>query len=490
MLLLELKKTSGSLGNIHFVGIGGIGMSGVAEIMHNLGYLVQGSDLLTNENTSRLSKIGIKVFSGHHQQNIANASYIVTSSAIEASNPEIIAARVQQVPIIKRSQMLAELTRLKCTIAISGSHGKTTTTALMACLFESAGLSPTVISGGIINSKFTNAYLGSGNYLIAEADESDGTFIEIPAAIVVITNINHEHVDFYQDFNGLLAAFKIFITNIPFYGFAVACLDHPVVKLLIATITERKIITYGLDPAANIQAFNIQAGHQGSSFDVKIDLLGAGQELVIIKQVKIPTPGRHNILNALAALAVGAELNFDLEVMSAGFKEFGGVKRRFSKVCEYNGASIIDDYAHHPVEIIATLSAAKTITQIKGGRVIAIFQPHRYSRVQRLFNDFINCFADADLLYVTEIYSANEKPIDGISGQSLVKSIKDRRTHQHVTYLASESLIAGLIRKHAQPGDLVVMMGAGSISDWANNLSSQLTLADLSMLTFSSLALK
>ncbi len=475
MLWMDLKKTQGnSLGVIHFIGIGGIGMSGIAEIMHNLGYSIQGSDLIENYNTKRLKSIGVEVFEGHHSHNIDNVSYIVVSSAIKSDNPELQAALLKRLPIIKRAEMLAELMRLKYSIAVSGSHGKTTTTSLIACMFEAAGLSPTVINGGVINNKSTNAYLGSDPYLIAEADESDATFINIPATVAVITNIDAEHMDYYRDFETLVQAFRRFIGSIPFYGFAVACADHPVVKDLVASITERKVITYGVEAEeAHIKAYNIDLGVSSSTFDVKINLPNIHGSSMI-ERVNIPIPGKHNVLNALAAIAIAAEMDFGLQTIKNSFKSFKGVKRRFTRICEYNGASIIDDYAHHPIEVKATLATAKAIADKQNGRVIAFFQPHRYSRVQYLFDEFVNCFVDSNEIYITEIYGAGEQPIENISGQELVGRIKSANSHSQVEFVASREEITQLIANKAQPGDFIVIMGAGSISSWANDLAFQL----------------
>jgi len=473
MLLLELKKTKGTLDTIHFVGIGGIGMSGIAEILYNLGYKVQGSDLVANYNTKRLEANGIKIFFGHDAENITNVSYVVISSAINRTNPEIEEALKRKIPVIRRAEMLAELMRLKCSIAISGSHGKTTTTSLVACLFEAAGLLPTVINGGIINNKSTNAYLGSGDYLIAEADESDATFIHIPSTIAVITNIDPEHLDFYNDFETLIKAFKSFITNLPFFGFAVACIDHPIVRTLVEEITERKVITYGIDSDdANIQAFNLSSDLTSSTFDVRINLTNINGTM-IIEKITIPTAGRHNILNSLAAIAIGIELDFGIKIIKNGFSNFKGVKRRFTKVAEYNNAAVIDDYAHHPVEVKATLAAARDIADKQNGKVIAIFQPHRYSRLSYLFDDFMTCFNDANQLYITDIYAAGEQAIEGISGEHLVNKIKSSGSHPFAEFIHSHETIPEIIMKIAKPGDLIVMMGAGSISSWANNLASQ-----------------
>lgn len=472
MLLLEHKKKKGILDTIHFIGIGGIGMSGIAEIMNNLGYKVQGSDLSINNNTRRLEEKGIKVFNGHAPKNIMNISYVVVSSAIKEDNLEIKEAIRLGIPVIQRAEMLAELMRLKCSIAVSGSHGKTTTTSLIACLFEAAGLAPTVINGGIINNRLTNAYLGEGDYLIVEADESDATFIKIPSTIGVVTNIDPEHMDYYKNFETLTAAFKSFITNLPFYGFGVACIDHPVVRNLVHQITERKIITYGIESEdAYIRAYNINSDVCSSTFDIKLCLPNS-IGTTIIEQITIPTPGKHNVLNSLAAIAVGVELDFGIKVIKNGFKNFEGVKRRFTKVGEYNGGEIIDDYAHHPVEINATLATARIIANKRNSKVIAMYQPHRYTRLENLFEDFVNCFSNADKLYILDVYSAGELPINGVNSQELVKKIKDKGGN--VRYVQSLEDIAPIVAVDIQKGDLLVMMGAGSISTWANGLSDKL----------------
>lgn len=470
MLLLELKKTKKILETIHFIGIGGVGMSGIAEILHNLGYKVQGSDLAENYNTKRLESYGIKIFLGHTPQNITDVSYVVVSSAINQSNPEVIEALARKIPIIRRAEMLAELMRLKCSVAVSGSHGKTTTTSLVACLFEAAGLCPTVINGGIINNRSTNAYIGSSDYLIAEADESDATFINIPTTIAIITNIDPEHLDYYKDFETLINAFRSFITNLPFYGFAVCCIDHKIVRELVGGITERKVITYGIDSDdANITAFNISTDIASSTFDVKISLPNVAG-ITIIEKITIPTPGRHNILNSLAAIGIGAELDFGIKAIKNGFSSFKGVKRRFTKVAEYNNASIIDDYAHHPEEIKATLATAKDIANKQNGKVIAIFQPHRYSRVQNLFDDFTLCFNDADMLYITEIYAAGEEAIEKITGQTLVDTIVKNKYHNQANFVADLNDTIEVIVSNAASGDMIIMMGAGDISAFANDL--------------------
>lgn len=465
-------KMQQKLGIIHFVGIGGIGMSGIAEIMHSTGYSVQGSDLLSNSNTKRLSDLGIQTFIGHEAKNIEKASYVVISSAVKADNPEVMEAIKKHIPVIKRSEMLAELMRFKTSIAISGSHGKTTTTSMVACMLEAAGLAPTVINGGIINNKATNAYLGDGDYLVAEADESDATFIKIPSTIGVITNIDPEHMDYYHTFDNLLAAFKSFITNLPFYGFAVACIDHPTVRELISDITVRKIITYGITSEdANVRAFNIRNNVTSSIYDVKVQLPNSSSYFVI-ENITLPTPGQHNILNSLAAIAIAAELDFGIEVIQKGFQNFNGVKRRFSKVGEYNDAIIIDDYAHHPAEITATLNTARDALQGSNGKLIAIFQPHRYSRLENLFNNFATCFSMADIVYVMDVYSAGEQEIKNINSGELVKKIG--QSHKNAHYLSNPDQLAELLRPQIRNGDLVLMMGAGSITYIAASLADKL----------------
>lgn len=472
MLLLEHKRKQGILDIIHFVGIGGIGMSGIAEIMDNLGYKVQGSDSAVNNNTKRLQDKGIKVFPSHEKENIQNVSYIVISSAIRPDNPEVRAAIENKIPVIRRAEMLAELMRLKCSVAVSGSHGKTTTTSLVACLFEAAGLAPTVINGGIINKRSTNAYIGASDYLIAEADESDATFIHIPSTIAIITNIDPEHMDFYKDFETLIAAFKSFITNLPFYGFGVACIDHPVVRKITEEITERRIITYGIDSKdAHIIAYNIKSDITSSTFDIKIQL-PTSQGVTTIEQITIPTPGKHNVLNSLAAIAVGIELDFGIRVIKEGFKHFEGVKRRFTKVATHNGAEIIDDYAHHPVEIKATLATARSIADKRSAKVIAIFQPHRYSRLQHLFEDFVNCFTDADKVYITAVYAAGEQPIEGVTGRALTAAIK--KIGANAAYIEDSEEITKIVTEEGNIGDLFLLMGAGSISSWANALPEKI----------------
>ncbi len=472
MLLLDLKRKKGMLDTIHFVGIGGIGMSGIAEIMNNLSYKVQGSDIAESANTKRLQEKGIKIFIGHDKKNISNVSYVVISSAVKDDNPEVMYSKENKIPVIRRAEMLAELMRLKCSIAISGSHGKTTTTSLVACIFEAAGLDPTVINGGIINNRSTNAYLGQGDYLIVEADESDATFIKIPSTIGIVTNIDPEHMDYYKNFENLYAAFKSFYRNLPFYGFGVACIDHPTVRKLVGEVTERKIVTYGIDSAdADVLAYDIRLDTHSSKFNVKLKIPSTSG-ITIIEDIEIPTPGKHNVLNSLAAIAVAVELDFGIKAIKYGFKNFQGVKRRFTRVGQYHEAEIIDDYAHHPVEVAATLATARTIANSRQSKVFAIFQPHRYSRLENLFDDFTKCFSDADRVYITDVYAAGEEPIEGITGKKLAESVKVG--NQVAVYIKSQDDITTIIRDNASKGDLFVLMGAGSISTWANQLPSKL----------------
>ncbi|AIL64453.1 UDP-N-acetylmuramate--L-alanine ligase [Rickettsiales bacterium Ac37b] len=473
---LIAEKITGKLGTIHFVGIGGIGMSGIAEILQNLGYTVQGSDLVDNSNTKRLFLKGIKIFIGHTEENINEVDVVVKSSAVTDSNPEIIAARNKSIPVIKRSEMLAELMRLKISIAIAGAHGKTTTTSLVAAIFEAADLSPTVINGGIINAYGTNAYLGKGDFLIAEADESDATFIKIPSTIGVITNIDKEHLDFYGTFAAVKQAFLSFIENIPFYGFMVLCKDNTETAELADKILDRKILTYGMESNnLDVRAVNVRNEINGSEYDVILSPKFYGTE-TIIKDIFLPVAGIHNVINSLAAIAIAAKLKFNIDTIKNGFRNFGGVKRRFTKVGEVNNITIVDDYAHHPKEIIATLKTAKHIANKIQGKVIAVFQPHRYSRLRDLFSEFVNCFTYAETLIITDIYSAGENPIIGISKEALAASIKESDYPGEVLILDSEKNLAQLIYSKANPHDLVICLGAGSITNWAAELPKELEL--------------
>jgi UDP-N-acetylmuramate--alanine ligase len=463
-----MKAIPFEVGRIHFVGIGGIGMSGIAEVMRNLGYDVQGSDIAENANVARLRGLGIPVAIGHRPENVAEASVIVVSSAVKADNPEVVAARERLLPVVRRAEMLAELMRLKWGIAVGGTHGKTTTTSLIAALLEAGRFDPTVINGGIINAYGTNARLGTGDWLVAEADESDGTFLKLPATVAVVTNIDPEHLDFYGDFDRVRDAFLAFVENIPFYGFAVVCLDHPEVQALIARVQNRRIVTYGLNPQADLRAVNIEM-NGGSTFDAIVEDRATGAQRVL-ERLHVPMPGLHNVQNSLAALAVGIELGLDEQVMRRALAEFEGVGRRFTRTGEWNGVGIIDDYGHHPVEIAAVLNAARTVSS---GRVIAVVQPHRYTRLQALFTEFCTCFNDADTVLVADVYPAGEQPIPGIHRDALVEGLRDH-SHKHALALEGPDRLAERIAALAAPGDLVVCLGAGNITRWAHALPAEL----------------
>ncbi|HCK17794.1 MAG TPA: UDP-N-acetylmuramate--L-alanine ligase [Thalassospira sp.] len=458
-----------NIGTIHFVGIGGIGMSGIAEILNNLGYSVQGSDISDNANVQRLRALGIKVFVGHKAENVEDAKVVVISTAVKPDNPEVTAARAAMIPVVRRAEMLAELMRLKAAIAIGGTHGKTTTTSLVATMLDAAGLDPTVINGGIINSYGTNARLGEGDWMVVEADESDGTFVKVPSTISVVTNIDPEHLDHWKDFDQLREAFKNFVQNIPFYGFAVLCIDHPEVQALIGRVTDRRIFTFGFSPQADVRAVNVRTNIGDSVFDVVIRERVDSEERVI-KDVRLPMVGDHNVSNSLAAITVALELGIPDEKIVSAFDGFTGVKRRFTKTGEVDGVTIIDDYGHHPVEIKAVLKAARQATQ---NNVIAVVQPHRYSRLHDLFEDFCTCFNDADNVIVADVFEAGESPIEGASRDALVEGLRNRG-HRHVGALEGPEKLAEVIKAEAKPGDLVVCLGAGSISAWANALPAQL----------------
>jgi UDP-N-acetylmuramate--alanine ligase len=463
-------RLSLDVGMIHFVGIGGIGMSGIAEVLHNLGYKVQGSDASDSYNTQRLKGYGIEVFIGHAPQHVKSATVVVVSSAIKSDNPELQEARRLRLPVVKRAEMLAELMRLKIAIAVAGTHGKTTTTALTAAMLEAAQYKPTVINGGIINARGTNAYLGEGEWMVVEADESDGSFTKLPATIGVITNIDPEHLDHYGNFENAKAAFQTFLTNIPFYGFAVLCTDHPEVQVLSARVSDRRVITYGTNPQADVRAVNIRSSIGGETFDVEIaERLGKART---IKNVLLSMHGHHNVRNALAAVAIACELKISDTVIVNALKSFEGVKRRFTKTGEGLGMTIIDDYGHHPVEIAATLKAARG-AQANGGKVIAVVQPHRYTRLRDLMREFCTCFNDADSVIVADVYSAGEEPIEGIDSDHLVEGLLSAG-HRHVVKLESPEALAATVAGMGQAGDMVVCMGAGSITKWAYALPEEL----------------
>ncbi len=461
------------MGTLHFVGIGGIGMSGIAEVLANLGYSVQGSDLADNYVVERLRKAGIKVVIGEHKaENIAGAAALVISSAVKDDNPEVKEARAQRIPVVRRAEMLAELMRLKATISIAGTHGKTTTTSLISTLLLAGGKKPTVINGGIINALGTNAVLGEGEWMVVEADESDGTFIRIPSTIAVVTNIDPEHLDHYGNFENLKAAFQQFITQLPFYGFGVLCVDHPEVQALMAKVIDRRMISYGTSPQADVRAVNIRQVAGGQVFDVELADRATGAAYTI-KDVELPMYGMHNVRNSLAAIAVAREVGIEDASILKTLKGFEGVKRRFTKTGEVNGITVIDDYGHHPVEIAATLSSARQAVEATKGRVIAVVQPHRYTRLHSLFTDFCTCFSDADTVIVTDVYTAGEDPIEGANRDALVEGIRNHG-HKHVLALPSEKELAPMVAGIAQPGDFVICLGAGSISKWAGALPKEL----------------
>ncbi len=464
-----MKALPLDIGVIHFVGIGGIGMSGIAETLHALGYDVQGSDVADGANIERLRRLGIEVAIGHRSENIAGASVVVVSTAIKPDNPEVVSARAQLLPVVRRAEMLAELMRLKWSIAVGGTHGKTTTTSLVAAVLDAAEFDPTVINGGIINAYGTNARLGGGDWMVVEADESDGTFVKLPATIAVVTNIDPEHLDFYGDFDAVREAFATFVSNIPFYGFATLCIDHPEVQTLISHLSDRRIITSGFSRQADVRGVNVATAAGGVRFDVEV-AERAGGAARTIEGVELPMYGAHNAQNALAAVSVALEMGIGDDAIRRGLAGFAGVNRRFTKTGEVAGVTIIDDYGHHPVEIAAVLDAARNSTP---GRVIAVFQPHRYTRVQSLFDDFCTCFNDADIVFVTDIYPAGESPIEGVDRDALVAGLRDHG-HRDVRPLPEPENLAKLIAAAAQPNDMVVCLGAGNITAWARALPGQL----------------
>ena len=454
-------------GVIHFIGIGGIGMSGIAEVMLNLGYTVQGSDARENPNVARLRKLGAKIFIGQKSEQVHGVGAIVMSSAIKADNVELIEARARSIPVVRRAEMLAELMRLKWAVAIAGTHGKTTTTTMMAAVMEGGGLDPTVINGGIINAYGSNAKLGAGDWMVVEADESDGSFLKLLGTIAIVTNIDPEHMEHYGDFDTLRAAFDYFVENLPFYGFAVLCIDHPEVQALVSRVTDRRVVTYGFNPQADVRAENVQLETSGSRFDV-VFRSRDGDE-VRWDGLFLPMAGKHNTQNVLSTIAVARELNISEDQVRAALAGFGGVKRRFTHVGEWNGVTIIDDYGHHPVEIKAVLQAAR---QVSRGKVHAIVQPHRYSRLKDLFEDFSTCFNDADAVYVADVYAAGEAPIEGFSGPDLVRSLGNFG-HKNALSITKENL-AKTLKPNLKAGDLIVCLGAGDITYWAADLVDSL----------------
>lgn len=457
------------IGTLHFVGIGGIGMSGIAEILHSLGYAVRGSDLAAGANVGRLRALGIDVAIGHDAANVGDAAVVVVSSAVGSDNPEVHEARQRLIPVVPRAEMLAEIMRLKWGVAVAGTHGKTTTTSLVAAVMDAAEFDPTVVNGGIINAYGTNARLGKGDWIVVEADESDGTFVRLPATIAVVTSLDSEHMDHYGDFDALRAAFASFVQNIPFYGFATICIDDSEVQALIPEISDRPVVTYGLSPQADVRATAIETGAAGSRFSVSATDRAAAA-VRDLGEFELPMVGRHNVQNALAAIAVAMEMGVAADVVRRALAAFGGVKRRFTRTGVVGGVTIIDDYGHHPVEIAAVLSAARASAE---RNVVAVVQPHRYSRVRDLFDSFCTCFNDADTVIVADVYPAGEAPLPGVDRDALVRGLR-MRGHRGVIPLENAAALSGIVAEIARAGDYVVCLGAGDITAWANDLPSAL----------------
>ncbi|RYH07687.1 UDP-N-acetylmuramate--L-alanine ligase [Tropicimonas sp. IMCC6043] len=460
-----VTKLPTDVGPIHFVGIGGIGMSGIAEVLLTHGYSVQGSDLKESKITERLKSLGARIFIGQQEDNLEGAEVVVISSAIKPGNPELDGARARGLPVVRRAEMLAELMRLKSNVAIAGTHGKTTTTTMVATLLDAGGIDPTVINGGIIHAYGSNARAGQGEWMVVEADESDGTFNRLPATIAIITNIDPEHMEHWGTIEALRQGFKTFVENIPFYGLAICCTDHPEVQALVGRITDRRVVTYGFNAQADVRAVNLTYKAGVAHFDIVLR-----NDEMVIEGCTLPMPGDHNVSNALAAVAVARHLGMKADEIRDALAGFGGVNRRFTKVGEVNGVTIIDDYGHHPVEIAAVLKAAR---QASEGRVIAVHQPHRYSRLHNLFDDFCSCFNEADVVAIAEVFAAGEEPIEGADRDSLVAGLI-RHGHRHARALLSEDDLERLVREQTQPGDMVVCLGAGTISAWANALPERL----------------
>jgi UDP-N-acetylmuramate--alanine ligase len=457
------------IGPVHFVGIGGIGMSGIAEIMLRIGYKVQGSDAKASANTERLEKLGAKVHIGHDARNVEGAYAVVYSTAVKADNPEMVEGRARRLPLVRRAEMLAELMRLQFSVGVAGTHGKTTTTSMIAALLDAGDLDPTVVNGGIINAYGTNAKVGAGDWIVVEADESDGTFLKLKSTVAVVTNIDPEHLDHWGEFEAVRKGFQDFVENIPFYGFAALCIDHPEVQALAARIENRRIVTYGVNPQAEVRAHNIRMGPEGARFNVMIQPRGG--DFISLDDLTMPMAGEHNVANALAAIAVARELSVPLDAIRRGLAAFAGVKRRFTTTGVANGVRVVDDYGHHPVEIAAVLKAARAVTE---GRVIAVVQPHRYTRLQDLFDDFCQAFNDADVVIVADVYAAGEPPIEGVDRDALVAGLS-RYGHRRALPLAGAADLARLVSEEAKAGDLVVCLGAGDITGWAYALPDQLS---------------
>ena len=464
-----MKAVGTDIGTIHFVGIGGIGMSGIAEVMHNLGYSVQGSDIAEGYVVEGLRQRGIRVMIGHAAENLGDAAVVVTSTAVKRDNPEVVAALENRIPVVRRAEMLAELMRLKRTVAVAGTHGKTTTTSMVAALLDAGGVDPTVINGGIINSYGSNARLGASEWMVVEADESDGSFLRLDGTIAVVTNIDPEHLDHYGSFDRVKDAFVEFIENVPFYGCAVLCIDHPEVQAVIPKVRDRRVVTYGFSAQADVRGENVVPYPGGNRFDAVLRQRDGSVRR--IEGIELPMPGRHNVQNALAAVAVAAEMGCADSIIQTGFAKFAGVKRRFTKVGEIDGVTVIDDYGHHPVEIRAVLAAARE--GVGTGRVIAVVQPHRFTRLRDHMEDFQAAFNDADVVYAAPVYPAGEAPIEGVDSTALVEGIK-ARGHRSAHTIAGSDALAATLADNAKPGDMVVCLGAGDITKWAGGLADKL----------------
>lgn len=460
-------------GPIHFIGIGGIGMSGIAEVMKELGYKVQGSDLSENYNVARLRQNGIEVHVGHRPENLGDAQVVVISSAVKDDNPEVVEARATFLPVVRRAEMLAELMRFKSCIAVAGTHGKTTTTSMVAALLDAGGFDPTVINGGIINAYGTNARLGKGDWMVVESDESDGTFVKLPADVAIVTNIDPEHLDHYGTFDAARAAFRSFVENIPFYGFAVMCVDHPEVQALIGKIRDRRVITYGVSAQADMRIEDLCYVNGESHFSLLVSDRRTGESRRI-ENLVLTMPGEYNVLNATAAIAVCVNLGASDDVIRKGLGSFSGVKRRFTKTGTHAGVTVFDDYGHHPVEIASVLKAARNVTKNK---VIAVVQPHRYTRLRDLFDEFCSCFNDADTVIVAPVFEAGESPIEGVDHTALAEGLR-AHGHRSVTTIDEARELAPVIHSLAMDGDIVLCLGAGSISSWANALPDELAAFD------------
>ncbi|MBP7000496.1 UDP-N-acetylmuramate--L-alanine ligase [Amaricoccus sp.] len=453
------------IGAIHFTGIGGIGMSGIAEVLLNHGFDVQGSDSRASPITDRLAEKGARIFIGQRAENLGDARVVVISTAIKPGNPELDAARARNLPVVRRAEMLAELMRLKSCVAVAGTHGKTTTTSMVAALLDGGGMDPTVINGGVIRAYGSNARIGAGDWMVVEADESDGSFNRLPAEIAIVTNIDPEHLDHWGDFEKVKAAFDAFVSSVPFYGLGVCCIDHPEVQALVGRISDRRIVTYGFNPQAGVQARNLTFENGSARFDVALNAEGA-----VIEGVILPMTGDHNVSNALAAIAVARHLGISKDAIREALAGFEGVSRRFTRVGEWHGVAIIDDYGHHPVEIAAVLKAARQATK---GRVVCVHQPHRYTRLRDLFTQFCAAFNDADVVAITDVYSAGEAPIEGVSRDTLVGGLI-AHGHRRALPLAGEAALVDFVKAECRPGDMLVCLGAGTISAWANALPARL----------------